>query len=51
MHSHSDKLVSAPRTIDGNSRRGLACALATAPLGLTADRDRNTHEAGRDDGR
>ncbi len=51
MHRHSDKLVCAPRTIDGNSRRGLWHVLATAPLGRTAELDRNTHEAGRDDGR
>jgi hypothetical protein len=51
MHRHSDKLVSAPRTIDGNSRRGPWCTLATAPLALSAELDRNTHEAGRDDGR
>lgn len=51
MHSHSDKLFSAPRAIDGDRRRGLSFALATAPLGLVAARNHTKHNAGRDDGR
>jgi hypothetical protein len=51
MHRHSDTLVSAPRAIDGMSRRGPSCALATAPRGLTAAVDNTKHDAGRDDGR
>jgi hypothetical protein len=51
MHSHFDKLRSAPRAIDGDSRRGLSFAPATAPLGLVAERNHDKHDAGRDDGR
>lgn len=50
-HRHSDSFDSAPRAIDGTSRRGLSCARANAPLGLTAAMHRINHDAGRDDGR
>lgn len=50
-HRHSDRFASAPRAIDGCSRRGLSRAVETAPLGLTAVVNHIKHDAGRDDGR
>jgi len=50
MHRHSDRLVSAPRTIDGNCRRGLLDAPVNAFVALTAGLKSTKQHAGWGDG-